>query len=55
MGDLLIEFSPPHQANDKLFRMATACFEAIATSPEDLQSILRYFEVWILKIEGLSA
>ncbi len=52
LGDLLIEFSPPHQSNDLLFRMATACFEAIALSPEDLQSILRYFEVWLLKIEG---
>jgi recombinational DNA repair protein (RecF pathway) len=28
MGDLLIDFSPPHQANDNLFRMAIACFEA---------------------------
>jgi DNA repair protein RecO (recombination protein O) len=52
LGDLLIEFSPPHQANDLLFRMSTACFEAIAKNPEDLQSVLRYFEVWLLKIEG---
>ena len=52
LGDLLIEFSPPHQANDLLFRMATACFDAISESPADLQSVLRYFEVWILKIEG---
>lgn len=52
LGDLLIEFAPPHQANDLLFRMATACFEAIGQSPEDLQSIIRYFEVWLLKIEG---
>ena len=50
MGDLLVEFSPPHQANDTLFRMAKACLEAIAASPSDLQSILRYFEVWLLKI-----
>ena len=52
MGDLLIEFSPPHQANDKLFRMAAACFDAISKTPSDLQLILRYFEVWLLKIEG---
>jgi DNA repair protein RecO (recombination protein O) len=52
MGDLLVEFSPPHQANEKLFRMATACLDAIAQSPVDLQSVLRYFEVWLLKIEG---
>jgi DNA repair protein RecO (recombination protein O) len=52
MGDLLMEFSPPHQTNELLFRMATACFAAAAENPHDLQSILRYFEVWLLKIEG---
>src|SRR5690349_5109195 len=52
MGDLLIDFSPPHQANDNLYRMALACFEAASESPADLEPILRYFEVWLLKIEG---
>lgn len=52
MGDLLIDFSPPHQANDNLYRMALACFEAASESPQDLESVLRYFEVWLLKIEG---
>ena len=52
IGDLLIEFSPPHQANETLFRMASACLEAVAAYPEDLQTVLRYFEVWLLKIEG---
>jgi len=52
MGDLLIDFSPPHQANDNLYRMALACFEAASQTPGDLESVLRYFEVWLLKIEG---
>ncbi|HEX5836172.1 MAG TPA: DNA repair protein RecO [Pyrinomonadaceae bacterium] len=52
MGDLLIDFSPPHQANDNLYRMALACFEAASQSPGDLEAVLRYFEVWLLKIEG---
>ena len=52
MGDLLIDFSPPHQANDNLYRMALACFEAASQAPEDLEAVLRYFEVWLLKIEG---
>ncbi|HSE34146.1 MAG TPA: DNA repair protein RecO [Pyrinomonadaceae bacterium] len=52
VGDLLIEFSPPHQVNDTLFRMTTACLDAVAAYPQDLQSILRYFELWLLKIEG---
>jgi DNA repair protein RecO (recombination protein O) len=52
LGDLIIEFSPPHQTNELLFRMASACFEAIGQTPDDFQSVLRYFEVWLLKIEG---
>lgn len=52
MGDLLIDFSPPHQANDNLYRMALACFEAVSETPADLDSVLRYFEVWLLKLEG---
>ncbi|HEY0367935.1 MAG TPA: DNA repair protein RecO [Pyrinomonadaceae bacterium] len=52
MGDLLVDFSPPHQANDNLFRMALACFEAASETPDDLEAVLRYFEVWLLKLEG---
>ena len=52
MGDLIIDFSPPHQANDNLFRMAQACFEAASETPADLDAVLRYFEVWLLKLEG---
>lgn len=52
MGDLIIDFSPPHQANDNLYRMALACFEAVSEKPEDLDAVLRYFEVWLLKLEG---
>ncbi len=52
MADLVIEFSPPHQTNEKLFRMVKACLEAVAASPGDLQSVLRYFEIWLLKLEG---
>lgn len=55
MGDLLIDFSPPHQANDNLYRMALACFEAVSETPDDLESVLRYFEVWLLKLEGFMA
>jgi DNA repair protein RecO (recombination protein O) len=52
MGDLVIEFSPPYQPHELLFRMVTACLDAISESQDDLQIILRYFEVWLLKLEG---
>src|SRR6266550_4134634 len=52
MGVLVVEFSPPYEPNEKLFRMVTACLDAISESQTDLQIILRYFEVWLLKLEG---
>jgi DNA repair protein RecO (recombination protein O) len=52
MGDLVIEFSPPYEPNERLFRMVKACLDAICESQSDLQIILRYFEVWLLKLEG---
>lgn len=52
MGDLVIEFSPPYEPNERLFRMVKACLEAICKSQSDLQVILRYFEIWLLKLEG---
>lgn len=52
MGDLVIEFSPPYERNERLFRMVKACLEAICSSQSDLQVILRYFEIWLLKLEG---
>jgi DNA repair protein RecO (recombination protein O) len=52
MGDLVVDFSPPHQPNDKVFRMLSACLDAVSEHPDQIQLILRYFEVWILKLEG---
>ena len=52
MGDLILEFSPPHHVNERLYRMVKACLEAISESQQDLPLILRYFEVWLLKLEG---
>jgi DNA repair protein RecO (recombination protein O) len=52
MGDLVIEFSPPYEPNERLYRMVTACLSAISESQPDLQVILRYFEIWLLKLEG---
>ena len=52
MGALVLEFAPPHEPNEKLFRMVNACLEAYDRSPEDTAAITRYFEVWLLKLAG---
>jgi DNA repair protein RecO (recombination protein O) len=53
MGELVSEFAPPHEANEKLFRMVAACVEALETSPGSTRLISRYFEVWLLRLAGL--
>jgi DNA repair protein RecO (recombination protein O) len=52
MSELVMEFAPPHEPNEKLFRMVRAVVEALAHAPEDLTALVRYFEVWTLKLAG---
>jgi len=52
MSELLVEFAPPHEGDEKLFRMVSACVNAIADAPPDSQSVLRYFEMWLLRLAG---
>src|SRR6267143_724117 len=53
MGELVGEFAPPHEANEKMFRMVSACVDALAETPSDSQLVMRYFEVWLLRLAGL--
>jgi DNA repair protein RecO (recombination protein O) len=52
MSELVMEFAPPHEPNEKIFRMFRAVLEALAASPEGLSSLVRYFEIWMLKLGG---
>jgi len=52
IGGLILEFTPPHEPNEKVFRMIRACLEALASTPENLRHITRYCEVWLLKLSG---
>ena len=52
MAELVNEFAPPHEANEKLFRMVSACLDALAAAPQISKIVLRYFEVWILRLAG---
>jgi len=52
IGGLILEFTPPHEPNEKIFRMIRACLEAIASTPDNLRHITRYCEVWLLKLSG---
>jgi DNA repair protein RecO (recombination protein O) len=50
--ELVIEFAPPHEPNERLFRMVSASMEAMSLAPEEWQSLVRYFEVWMLRLSG---
>jgi len=52
LADLLTEFAPPHDPNEKLYRMAKICLETAAQNIESLESIALYFELWILRLGG---
>lgn len=55
LSELAIEFAPPHQPDERFFRMVNSCVEAIEASPEHLHAIARYFEVWALRLSGFLA
>ena len=50
--ELIIEFAPPHDPNEKLYRMVKVCLENAANSPEFLNVITLYFEFWLLRLCG---
>lgn len=52
LAELLLEFAPPHDPNERLYRMAKVCLTTAAGNPEHLNSIGLYFELWILKLGG---
>ncbi|MDX6693636.1 MAG: repair protein RecO [Blastocatellia bacterium] len=52
LSELVLEFAPPHEPNEKLFRMVRATLEAVPQGAADLNPLLRYFEVWTLKLAG---
>jgi DNA repair protein RecO (recombination protein O) len=52
MSELVMEFAPPHEPNERLFRMVRAVVEALSKTPEDLTGLVRYFEIWTLRLAG---
>jgi DNA repair protein RecO (recombination protein O) len=52
MAELLTEFLPDHEPNERLYRLVIATLEAIESEEGDLTRILRYFESWLLKLVG---
>lgn len=52
LGELILEFSPPHEPNERLFRMVAATLEDFVQKPGAGVGLARYFEIWTLKLAG---
>jgi DNA repair protein RecO (recombination protein O) len=52
MSELLIEFSPPHDPNERVYKMAKICLETIEERPEMIDLMVLYFEFWLLSLGG---
>ena len=53
IAELVGDFAPPHEANDKLYRMVKACIDALSILADRPNLVVRYFEVWLLRLAGL--
>lgn len=50
--ELVREFAPPHQADERLFRMLRACIEALAGGLAEPAPLFTYSELWVLRLTG---
>jgi DNA repair protein RecO (recombination protein O) len=53
LSELLLEFLPDHEPNETIYRLVGAALKALRLMPaDDPGLLLRYCEVWILKLGG---
>jgi DNA repair protein RecO (recombination protein O) len=52
LADVLMAFTPPHDANETLYRMVRTCLDTASEDPGSLESIALYFELWLLRLAG---
>lgn len=50
--ELVKEFAPPHQADERLFKMLRACVDFLAGAPASAAAVSAYAELWTLKLTG---
>jgi DNA repair protein RecO (recombination protein O) len=51
-AELIDEWAPEAQANERVFRLGAAVAEALTTGTSSA-ALARYFEYWLLRLEGL--
>lgn len=51
-GELVLEFSPPSQVDERIYRMVRATTEALSERRELIRGLTCYFELWMLRLSG---
>jgi len=52
LAEILLEFLPLNDPNEKIYRMVKACLESSAVDLAALESTILYFEIWLLRLNG---
>jgi DNA repair protein RecO (recombination protein O) len=52
LAELIDEWAPEGDPNERLFRLGTAVVEALA-GDAPVESLVRYFEYWLLRLQGV--
>lgn len=52
LSELLMEFLPDHEPNETIYRLVGAALKSLRQTGDDPSLLLRYCEVWILKLAG---
>lgn len=50
--ELVKEFAPPHQADERLFKMLRACIDHLAENPAQVPAVSAYSGLWTLRLTG---
>ncbi len=52
LAEILLEFMPLNDPNEKIYRMVKTCLETVSAEINELESIILYFEIWLLRLNG---
>lgn len=52
-AELIDEWAPTDAANERLYRLGAAVGDALGRTPGSIEVLARYFELWILRLEGV--
>ena len=52
LAGIVIEFAPLRAPDERFFRLLSAALETLSAQPQGVEEVVRYCEVWALKLAG---